>query len=229
VVAASGRPARRGGDLTPAAVLFDLDGVLVDSRVAITRSYNFALEAVGVPQQDPADLERWIGPPALEAFTALVGAHRAEAAVEAYRFRYRAASLTETLVAPGMDAALPRIAALAPTAVATSKPRPFAVPILETLGLARYLRVIEGPSLDSLAEPKSQTVARALGGLGLGPGADAVMVGDRRHDVVGAHANGIRCIGVLWGIGSREELEAAGADAIVEAPDALLSVLSASV
>jgi phosphoglycolate phosphatase len=68
-------------------------------------------------------------------------------------------------------------------------------------------------------------VARALAALGLGPGADAVLVGDRRHDVEGAHANGIRCVGVLWGIGDREELEAAGADVIAptlsELPDTL--------
>jgi phosphoglycolate phosphatase len=211
-----------------AAVLFDLDGVLIDSRVAITRSYNFALEAIGAPRRDPAELERWIGPPLLEAFTALAGADRAGDAVAAYRSRYATASLSETLLAPGMDAALARIAAAVPTAVATSKPRAFAVPICERLGLHRHLTLIEGPSLDVLDESKATTVARALARLGLEPGADAVLVGDRRHDVAGAHANGIRCIGALWGIGSRAELEAAGADAIAANPDALLSVLSAS-
>jgi phosphoglycolate phosphatase len=214
--------------MTVAAVLFDLDGVLVDSRVAITRSYNFALEAIGAPQRDPAELESWIGPPLLEAFTALVGADLAPEALAAYRSRYATASLDETLVAPGMDAALARIAAAVPTAVATSKPAAFAVPLCERLGLARHLTTIEGPSLDVLDESKGATVARALARLGLEPGADAVLVGDRSHDVVGAHANGIRCIGALWGIGSRAELEGAGADAIAANPDALLSLLSAS-
>jgi phosphoglycolate phosphatase len=114
--------------------------------------------------------------------------------------------------------ALATIAATTPTALATSKPRAFALPLCERLGFARHLDVIEGPSLDAVAETKAETVARALAALGLAPGADAVLVGDRRHDVEGAHANGIRCIGVLWGIGDRAELEAAGADAVIGSP-----------
>jgi phosphoglycolate phosphatase len=85
--------------------------------------------------------------------------------------------------------------------------------------------VIEGPSLEDVTETKAATVARALSALGLGPGADAVLVGDRRHDVEGAHANGIRCIGVLWGIGDRAELEAAGADAVIGSPSVLPGIL----
>jgi phosphoglycolate phosphatase len=211
--------------VTPAAVLFDLDGVLIDSRVAITRSLNHALVAVGAPERPPAELERWIGPPLLDAFAELAGPGRAHAGLDAYRARYATASLEETLLAPGMDVALAEIAAVVPTAVATSKPRAFAVPLCERLGLARHLTAIEGPGLDAPHEPKAVTVARALAALGLAPGADAVLVGDRSHDVEGARANGIRCVGVLWGIGDRAELEAAGADAIVAAPADLRAAL----
>jgi phosphoglycolate phosphatase len=215
--------------VTPAAVLFDFDGVLADSRAAITNAINHGLEAIGAPVRSRAELEPFIGPPLLATFAELAGADRAAAGVAAYRSRYVTSSLEETLVVPGMEAVLARIAAAVPVALATSKPRAFAVPLCERLGLARHLTVIEGPDLDALAETKAQTVARALAGLGLGPGAHAPLVGDRRHDVEGAHANGISCVGVLWGIGTREELEDAGAEAIVATPDELPGALGLSV
>jgi phosphoglycolate phosphatase len=100
--------------------------------------------------------------------------------------------------------------------VATSKPRAFAVPLLERLGYAPSLSVVEGPSLDpALAEDKATTLRRALDAVG-DAASDAVLVGDRHHDVDAAHANGIRCIGVLWGIGDATEL--AGADALAATP-----------
>jgi phosphoglycolate phosphatase len=200
------------------AVLFDLDGVLADSRVAITNCINFGLEAVGAPSRSRDELALWIGPPLIHAFAELAAPAVAQDALDAYRERYVTSSLEETLPVPGALEALAEIAATTPTALATSKPRAFALPLCEQLGLARHLGVIEGPSLDAVSETKAQTVARALAALGLEPGADAVMVGDRRHDVEGAHANGIRCIGVLWGIGDRAELEAAGADAVIGSP-----------
>jgi phosphoglycolate phosphatase len=209
----------------PAAVLFDFDGVLADSRVAITSCINHGLAAVGAPQRSPAELERHIGPPLVHTFTELAGPEHADACLTAYRERYVTSSLEETLLVPGVDAVLARIAAAVPVGLATSKPRAFALPLCERLGLARHLTVIEGPELDALHETKAQTVARALAGLGLGPGADAPLIGDRRHDVEGARANGIACIGVLWGIGSRAELEAAGADRIVSAPADLPAAL----
>jgi phosphoglycolate phosphatase len=207
--------------VSPAAVLFDLDGVLVDSRVAITNCLNFGLEAVGMPARSRDELAPWIGPPLIHAFSELAGPAVARDALDAYRERYASSSLEETLPVPGALEALAAIAATTPTALATSKPRAFALPLCERLGFARHLDVIEGPSLEDIAETKAQTVARALAGLGLAPGADAVLVGDRRHDVEGAHANGIRCIGVLWGIGDRAELEAAGADAVIGSPSDL--------
>lgn len=197
-------------------MLFDFDGVLVDSRAAITNCLNFGLEAVGAPARPREELAPWIGPPLIHAFTELVGPEAAPDALAAYRERYVHSSLEETLPVPGALEALAAIAAEARTALATSKPRAFALPLCQRLGFARHLEVIEGPALDALAETKAQTIARAL--QALGPVRHAVMVGDRRHDVEGAHANGIPCIGVLWGIGDRAELEAAGADAVIGSP-----------
>jgi phosphoglycolate phosphatase len=211
--------------MTPAAVLFDFDGVLADSRLAITRSLNFGLAAVGAEPQPPAELERWIGPPLLHAFRALAGEERAAAGVEAYRARYRVTSLDETTLVPGMGEALARIAAAVPVAVATSKPRALALPLCERLGLLEHLAAVEGPSLDAAAEDKAVTVARALAALGHGPGDDVPLVGDRRHDADAARANGIPCVGVLWGIGDEAELRAAGASPIVHTPAELPAAL----
>jgi phosphoglycolate phosphatase len=209
----------------PLAVLFDLDGVLIESRAAITSSMNHSLAAMGEPQRDPAELEQFIGPPQLQAFTTLLGAERAPAAIAAYREHYARTSLDTTTVMPGMDAVLARVAAAVPVGVATSKVRAFALPLCEHLGLMQHLTVLEGPALDARIETKGQTIARALHGLGLGPGDDVPMVGDRSHDVEGAHANALRCVGVLWGIGDRAELQAAGADAIVASPAELPAAL----
>jgi phosphoglycolate phosphatase len=209
----------------PEAVLFDLDGVLLDSRTAIVRCIEHALRVDGAPVPPSADLERFIGPPLIDAFAELAGADRAASCLAAYRERYVVSSLEETTLVPGAREALAAVAAQVPVAVATSKPRAFAAPLCDRLGLAGHLRAVVGPELEAPDEIKAVTVGRALAALGLGAGADALMVGDRRHDVEAAAANGLRCVGVLWGIGDEAELRAAGADPIVRAPRDLPSAL----
>jgi phosphoglycolate phosphatase len=202
----------------PAAALFDLDGVLIDSRIAIVRCIEHGLRSQGVPVPPAAELERFIGPPLIDAFAELAGPDRAAACLAADRERYVVSSLQETVLVPGAREALAAVAAHVPVAVATTKPRAFAGPLCERLGLAAHLRAIAGPELDAPDEVKAVTVARALAALGLEPGADAPLVGDRRHDAEAARANGLRCVGVLWGIGDEAELRAAGADPIVRDP-----------
>jgi phosphoglycolate phosphatase len=82
-----------------------------------------------------------------------------------------------------------------------------------------------GPELDAPDESKTITVRRALTALGEEPGPDLPLVGDRSHDVVAAHANGLPCVGVLWGVGDEAELRRAGADPIVAAPADLPAAL----
>ena len=211
--------------MTPRAVLFDLDGVLIDSRVAIVSCIQHGLRSVGVAVPAAAELERFIGPPLIDAFAELAGAERAEACLVAYRERYVWSSLEETTVVPGAAEALAAVASRVPVAVATTKPRAFAEPLCERLGLAASLHAVVGPELDAPEEVKTVTVRRALEALGLSPGADTPLVGDRSHDVEAARANGIGCVGVLWGIGDEAELRAAGADPIVASPDDLVDAL----
>ena len=211
--------------MTPAAVLFDLDGVLIDSRVAIVRCIQHGLRENGAPVPEAAELERFIGPPLIDAFAELAGPELAGACLTAYRERYVWSSLEETTAVPGAAEALAEVASRVPVAVATTKPRAFAEPLCHRLGLSPSLRAVVGPELGHADEVKTTTVRRALEALGLGPAADAPLVGDRSHDAEAARANGIPCIGVLWGIGDEAELRAAGADPIIASPADLPAAL----
>jgi phosphoglycolate phosphatase len=206
------------------AVLFDLDGVLVDSRVAIGASMNHALVSRGHAVREETVLHRYIGPPLFEAFSELtgepVGSPEVAALVTAYRERYAVASLRDSLMVEGIEPVLEALGGSYTLAVATSKPRAFAVPLLDVLGLSRHFAYIAGPELDSTMEPKAETVRVALGRVG---GPPAVMIGDRSHDIEGARANGIPVVGVAWGIGEADEL--AAADAFVSAPGELPAVV----
>jgi phosphoglycolate phosphatase len=208
------------------AVIFDLDGVLVDSRVAISGAMNHALGANGFAPRSAAELYRFIGPPLALGFAELTGQAADSAAVVAcvlaYRERYAVTSLTETVVFPGVVEALDELSRHYRLAVATSKVRALAEPLLAALGLRERFDVVAGPDLSAQAEDKATTIGAALDALGAG---HAVMVGDRCFDVVGARAHGLAAIGVTWGIGSAEELTTAGADAIVEEPADLPAIV----
>jgi phosphoglycolate phosphatase len=203
-----------------AALLFDLDGVLVDSRSAITGCINHALSEHGLPCRPPESLWQFIGPPLPTAFVAMTGhppdSPLVASCVAAYRTRYVTASLRETTVMPGVVEVVAALAEQFRLAVATSKPRAFAEPLLEALGLRHFFTAVAGPDVNQESENKAQTIANALAALGNPE--SAVMVGDRSFDILGARAHSLRSIGVTWGIGDRDELVAAGADAVIDAP-----------
>jgi phosphoglycolate phosphatase len=203
------------------AILFDLDGVLVDSRVPFARSFNAALLANGLQERPEEELHAFIGPPIHESFRLASGEDDVERFVDAYRTRYRTFMAEETEAFAGIPELLAGLDR--PAVVATSKPRALAEPLLRSLGLADHFLAVEGPSLDADSEPKAATIERALAALPAG--ARPLMVGDREHDVQGAAAHGLDCVGVLWGIGSREELLGAGAVAVVETPGELGELL----
>jgi phosphoglycolate phosphatase len=205
------------------AVIFDLDGVIVDSREAITTCLNHALRQGGHPERPARDLYRHIGPALADAFGELLDLPRDDetvvACVTAYRRIYATESLRLTTLVPGMAEVLDQIDAR--KGIASSKPVAFSEPILETLGIRHHFDVVAGPDLNPFGETKTTTIATALDTLGR----PAVMVGDRHHDVEGARANGIPCVGVTWGIGTAAELTRAGATALVDHPAKLPAAL----
>jgi len=210
---------RSDADIT---VLFDLDGVLIDSRLAVTACIKHALRIQGLPERAPESLERFIGPPLAAGFAELTGqpqsSHTVLACLANYRERYSEVSLLQTTVVPGIPEALLTLSEDHTLAVATSKPLAFAEPLLQSLALRDRFALIAGPELDAHQEDKSTTIRTALATLGV---TSAVMVGDRSFDILGAHACAIPAVGVTWGIGSRQELAGAGADTIIDSPSEL--------
>lgn len=212
---------------TSTSVLFDLDGVLIDSRSAISSCINHALDAQDLPERPLDSLERFIGPPLTLAFAELTGRPQDSqlvlACLASYRARYAEASLRETTVVPEITDALTALSAYHRLAVATSKPRAFAEPLLTSLDLQHCFELIAAPDLDAHREDKAATIRSALSALRT---TQAVMIGDRSFDIIGAHTCAVPGIGVTWGIGSRQELVAAGADALIDTPAELVQAVN---
>jgi phosphoglycolate phosphatase len=212
----------------PGVVLFDLDGTLTESGPGIMNSLAYALDAIGRPPLRAAELRRFVGPPLHDSFRDVAGLDDAMThdAMVAYRRYFVALGMYENSVYPGIVDLLRALRdAGRRLGVATSKPIPYALPIIEHFELRPYFEVVCGPALDGVGAEKAEVVADALASLGVGASSDVVLVGDRSHDVVGARENGIACIGVLWGYGTRDELTAAGADAIAADVDELAALL----
>ncbi len=211
----------------PSAVLFDLDGTLVDSRPGIVAALNATLRQLGEPEVPEAALVPRIGPPIHDTWSELLQrpVDEVEDVVVAYRERYATLMLDGTSVYPGVVRLLERLSADGHLmAVATSKAQPMAIALLEHLGLDGFFAAVRGPVPPS-TEEKPASVGRALEALGLATGTGAVLVGDRHHDVTGGHAHGLAVIGATWGYGSREELGAAGAEAIASEPAGVAPLL----
>jgi phosphoglycolate phosphatase len=210
-------------------VLFDLDGTLTDPKEGIIACFRYALESLGADLPRTEELERLIGPPLSESFSNLLGAgdvHRVEQAVWLYRERFSVRGMFENKVYPDIGDTLAQLLEKGSTMfVATSKPHAFAERIVEYFGLGRFFRAVYGSELNGANADKKDLLAHLLRVESLPP-TDTVVVGDRAHDVLGARANGLFSVGVLWGYGSREELVSAGAGALCDEPRALGGALS---
>jgi len=211
------------------ALLFDLDGTLTDNFEGIANCLRYALARLDAPAPDAATLRTCVGPPLRETLPRLLGCHDAAMTARAlalYRERFADVGWRENAVYPGIVSAL---AALAredrPMLVCTAKPQRYAERIVAHFGLGDFFAGVYGPALDGTLDDKSELLAHLLAREDLAA-ATCRMIGDRHHDVRAAHHNGVGAIGVLWGYGTRTELEEAGADVIAEAPGDLAAALA---
>lgn len=199
-------------------VLFDLDGTLTESGIGITRSVAYALKKHGITETDQSKLDRFVGPPLIDSFMRFYGFSQEDAvqAVADYREYYAVTGIFENRVYDGVFEMLEALKAAGVRCIlATSKPDGYANQILEHFGLAKYFDFVAGATMDEKRTRKSDVIAYALEQTNV---VDAVMVGDREHDVLGAKENNLPTIGVTYGYGSRKELEHSGAAYIAETP-----------
>lgn len=195
-------------------VFFDLDGTVTDPITGITRCVAYALERFGIHVEDTNTLAPFIGPPLKESFMKFYGFDEGQAdeAVRLYRERFSVTGLFENEEYPGMAQLLHDLKAAGKTVVlATSKPQVYAQKILEHFDYAKYFDFAAGSELSGERIRKSEVIEYALENIGQPDRAECVMVGDREHDIIGAREAGMRSVGVLFGYGSREELEHSGA------------------
>jgi phosphoglycolate phosphatase len=206
------------------AILLDLDGTLIDSRPGIAASCAAALQALGHAPDPDFDVTGLIGPPLPQVITRLLarfGDDRVEAGMTAYRAHYGETGLHMATVYPGIADAVRILSGYGRCYVVTSKRKDFAARIVAALAFADAIAGVYGTEPDGSVDDKAHLIAAVLRHERL-DAQRTVMVGDRSHDMIGAHANGLRAIGVLWGYGSLEELKSAGADELVSTPAELV-------
>jgi len=208
-------------------IFFDLDGTLTDPKDGITRSIQYALESLGAPPPDTEDLLWCIGPPLRASLARLLDGddEAAGQALARYRERFTEIGLYENTVYDGIPELLDALTASGRRLfVATSKPHVYAERIVRYFGLDGFFDTVFGSELDGTRAEKTALLRYALAQSGVAA-PEAVMIGDREHDLIGARANGMPGIGVLYGYGSRDELLAAGARGLVSAPSEIPSAL----
>ncbi len=215
-------------------ILFDLDGTLTDPKIGITSSVQYALKAFGIEEPDLDRLEPFIGPPLADSFMEFYGftAKQAKAAIEKYRERFDHHGIYENEMYEGIDKMLSNLKENKRTlAIASSKPTPLVIRVLDHFGIKEYFDYIVGSELDGRRGKKEEVVEEALRlmvpkTLGVQERrAHIAMVGDRKFDVEGAKAFGLTSVGVSFGYAPAGELEAAGADYIVDTVSELEAIL----
>ncbi len=209
-------------------ILFDLDGTLTDPMEGITNAVIYALEQFDISGFKNTDLLHFIGPPLKDSFMQYFGFDEARAleAIGYFRVYFKEKGIFENIPYDGIKEMLNDLKNKGCIlAVATSKPEPFALDILKHFGMSDYFDFVGGSKLDNTRTAKADVIAHVLEHLPVTATSKLFMVGDRKHDIIGAQAHDISSIGVLYGYGSEEELVAAQANHIVKNVDELKRLL----
>lgn len=200
-------------------VLFDLDGTLTDPYEGISKSVQYSLNSFGIEENDENVLKKFIGPPLKESFMRFYGFDEEKAlkAVEKYRERYITTGVYENALIDGVKETLSILKENGIAIyLATSKPQPLAEIILEHFGITGYFDFIGGADFNHSRDEKWQVIEYVFKNSGIKDTENALMIGDRMHDIIGAKKTGIKCLCVLCGYGSREEFAEYEADYVVE-------------
>lgn len=202
-------------------LFFDLDGTLSDPGIGITNSVMYALNHMGIHETNREKLFPFIGPPLRESFAKYYGIQDTEKAVELYREYFSVTGIFENEVYPGIKNFLNDAQKAGYIlCISSSKPEPYVERILEHFQLRDFFSVVAGATMDGRIDRKADVLAMALS-RAQASCQDSVIIGDRHNDIEGGRACGIDTVGVLYGYGSKEELQAAGANYLVASVEEL--------
>ncbi|MBR3610150.1 MAG: HAD hydrolase-like protein [Oscillospiraceae bacterium] len=210
-------------------VLFDLDGTLNDPYEGITSCIKYALESVGIDENDPQKLRSYIGPPLRNTF-ALYGfdEEKCEELVKKYREKFLVTGIHQNVTYEGTIEMLKTLHEHGcKISLASCKPERACRIILEEKGMIEYFDAVCGATEDKTLDTKPAIIGVALSRLGVSKNEleHVYMVGDRDMDMIGAHENKVTAVGALFGYGGKEELENAGADYLIESPMELVDIV----
>lgn len=189
-------------------VLFDLDGTLTNPKEGIINSILYSLDKLGIKEDLVNELDTFIGPPLRDSFLERYNLtdKRADEALNFYREYFSQKGIYENEVYSGV---LELLEALVMNKkklfVATSKPTIFAEQILKHFELDKYFCNVIGSNLDNSRTDKTEIISYTISCHSLQP-KKSIMVGDRKHDIIGAKNNSMKSIGVTYGYGTIEEL-----------------------
>ena len=209
-------------------ILFDLDGVISDNSDGITNGVACTMRHFNIDVPPKSERLKFIGPPLQDSFEEYLGLSHEDAkeGVLVYREYYREHGIFENVMYDGVPELLAKLRGLGFSLyLATSKPEEFAKRILNRFKVDGYFEFIGGATFDGKREKKADVIRYVMNSCGISPD-DAVMVGDRHHDVHGAFECSLPCIGVLYGFGSYEELTSAGAIGLAETPLDIVRILN---
>lgn len=212
-------------------ILFDLDGTLTDPKEGITRSVQYALNKEGYGNPPLEELMTFIGPPLHESFMLYCNVDEKEGKrlVDVYRERFGTIGLFENEVFDGIEDILTMLKEQGKTlAVATSKPTKYTLMIMDKFGLSKYFDAIVGSNMDGTRTVKAEVIEEVFRQLNITDGEkeSCIMVGDRKHDIIGATTCGIDSLGVRFGYSEGDELKVHHATYVVETVEELKQFLA---
>lgn len=209
-------------------ILFDLDGTIIDPKIGITSSVAYALNKFDIHVENLDNLYKFIGPPLKDSFIEYYNFsdEAAEKAILYYRERFQEKGIYENFLYENFEDMLISLKKQGKTLlIATSKPAVFAERILEHFNLRQYFDFVGGSNLDGTRANKAEVIFHVLKENSISDLSTAIMVGDRKHDIIGAKKAGLQSVGVLYGYGNYQELETSGADYIVKDVEELSTLL----